>query len=171
MRNLAGLLLLAVAGYSADASSSSLRDAAAKAVTLLQSSQKDWYAKQSCASCHHQALPAMAYRVAREHGVPVNETLAHADAAQAFAQYANLDRAVQYTHFIDPVMDDGFRLLAADAAGVRRSLSTAIYARFIALHQMPDGHWVTIDDRPPQSASSLTTPPLALLAAQRQRHT
>ncbi len=112
----------------------------------------------------------MAYRVAREHGVPVNETLAHADAAQAFAQYASLDRAVQYTHFIDPVMDDGFRLLAADAAGVRRSLSTAIYARFIALHQMPDGHWVTIDERPPQSASFVTATAVALRAVQLYGH-
>src|SRR5262245_51873927 len=122
MRNLAGLLLFAVAAYSADASSANIRDAAAKAVALLQSAQKGWYAKQSCASCHHQELPAMAYRIAREHGVPVDETLAHADAAQAFGSYANLDGAVQYTHIIDPAMDDGFRLLAADAAGVRRSL-------------------------------------------------
>ena len=44
-------------------------------------------------------------------------------------------RAVQYTHIIDPAMNDGYHLLAADAVSVRPSLVTALYARHIAAHQ------------------------------------
>ena len=109
-----------------------IREAATRAVGLIQTSQKDWYIKQSCGSCHQQLLPALAFRDAREHGIPVEEAPAHADAIKSFGYYANLDRAVQYTHIIDPAMDEGYHLLAANAVGVRPSLVTALYARHIA---------------------------------------
>jgi hypothetical protein len=72
---------------------------------LIQSTQKDWFTKQSCNSCHQQILPAMAIQAAR-----------------AFAYLAGLDHAVQYTGIIDPAMSDGYELLAADAAGVSPNL-------------------------------------------------
>ena len=77
-------------------------------------------------------LPALAFRAAREHGIPVDEKAARADAVAAFGFYSNLDRAVQYTHLIDPALDDGYGLMAARAAGVRPSLVTAVYARLLA---------------------------------------
>jgi ankyrin repeat protein len=137
---------------------------------LLQSSQKDWYVKQSCESCHHQILPALAFRVAREHGIAVNEEIARDNAVHAFGPFANLDRAVQYTHIIDPSLDDGYRLVAMDAAGVRPNLSAAVYARIIATRQRPDGHWVTIDQRPPSSYSYVTATAISLRAIQIYGH-
>ena len=141
MRTFLGILCLASAGWGADASADSIRNAATKAVALIQSTQKAWYNKQSCSSCHQQYLPALAFRAAREHGIPVNEDLARANTVRSFASFANLDRAVQYTHVIDAALDDGNHLVAADAAGVRASVVTAVYARFIARRQMPDGRW------------------------------
>ncbi len=88
----------------------------------------------------------------------------------AFAPSASLDRAVQYTHIIDPSLDDGSRLLAMDAIGVRPNTSTAVYARFIATRQTPDGHWVTIDQRPPQSYSYITATAVSLRAIQLYGH-
>src|ERR1700730_11115412 len=122
MRTLAGMLCVATALTAAEATSDHIRDAATRAIALLQSSQKDWYTKQSCESCHHQILPALAFRAAREHGIPVDEQAARPDAIQGFGPSASLDRAVQYTHIIDPALDDGNRLLAMDAAGVRPNL-------------------------------------------------
>jgi len=170
MRILAGMLCLTVALSAAEATSNQIRDAATRAVALLQASQKEFSAKQSCESCHHQILPALAYRVAREHGVPINEDQARATAIHAFAPFASLDRAVQYTHIIDPSLDDGYRLLAMDAAGVRPNLAAALYARQISLRQRPDGHWVTIDQRPPQSYSYITATAVALRAIQIYGH-
>src|ERR1017187_674745 len=69
--------------WAGDTPATSIRDAAAKAVSMIQKSQKNWYAKQSCDSCHQQLLPALAFRAAREHGIPVDEPAAHADAAGA----------------------------------------------------------------------------------------
>ena len=170
MRTFLGILCLASAGWGADASADSIRNAATKAVALIQSSQKAWYNKQSCSSCHQQYLPALAFRAAREHGIPVNEDLARANTVRSFASFANLDRAVQYTHVIDAALDDGNHLVAADAAGVRASVVTAVYARFIARRQMPDGRWITVDMRPPQSYSTFTATAISLRAIQLYSH-
>jgi ankyrin repeat protein len=147
-----------------------IREAATKAVAIIQQSQKSWYQKQSCTSCHQQILPALAFRAAREHGIPVDETAAHADAAAAFGYFSNLARAVEYTHIIDPALDDGYTLVAANAAGVRPSLVTAVYARLIAARQEADGHWETVDDRPPQSYSPFTATAISLRAIQLYAH-
>ena len=41
-----------------DATAPRIREAATKAVALLQNSQKNWFAHQSCYSCHQQVMPA-----------------------------------------------------------------------------------------------------------------
>jgi ankyrin repeat protein len=133
-----------------------VRTAAAKGLAMIQSSQKGWYTKQSCTSCHQQYLPTIAIAAAREHGVPFDEASARSEAARTFAALADVDRAAQYNYVIDPALDDANRLLAANAAGVRPSVVTAVYARLIASHQMADGHWITVDVRPPQSYSDIT---------------
>jgi hypothetical protein len=50
-------------------------------------------------------------------------------------------------------MNDGYGLMAAEAAGLRPSLVTAVYARLLAARQEADGHWETGDERPPESYS------------------
>src|SRR5579864_1354778 len=151
-------------------SATRIQEAATKAVSMIQRSQKSWYQKQSCTSCHQQILPALAFRAAREHGVAVDETAAHADAAAAFGYLSNLERAVEYSYIIDPSLDDGYTLIAASAAGVRPSLVTAVYCRLIAARQEPDGRWDTIDDRPPQSYSPFTATAVAMKALQLYGH-
>jgi ankyrin repeat protein len=165
------VIACSVAALSAQGQSpAQIREAATKAVALIQKSQQNWYHKASCFSCHQQVFPALAFRAARQHSIPVNEAAAHADAAAAFGFYANLERAVEYTHIIDPAMSDGYGLLAAHAVGVRPSLVTAVYARLIAARQEADGHWETMDDRPPASYSSFTATAIALHAVQLYAH-
>ncbi len=100
----------------------------------------------------------------------MDEAAAHADAASAFGFYANLDRAVQYTHVIDPALDDGYGLMAADAVGVHPSLVTAVYARLLAARQEPDGHWESGDERPPESYSPFTATAVAVAAIREHSH-
>ena len=63
--------------------------------------------------------------------------------------FSSLDIAVQGSGIIDPA--DGWALMAAHAAGVKPTLVTAAYARRIADWQRADGHWPSLDARPPQS--------------------
>jgi ankyrin repeat protein len=129
-----------------------LRAASAKAIKLMQHSQVVWYKKQVCTSCHHQLLPEITLRLARERGVPFDEKVARDTTMTAFAYLKDLDSAVQGYDFID-VFFDGLALATAQVAGVRPGLTTAAYAQFIASRQLPDGSWLTTDVRPPQAHS------------------
>jgi len=165
-----GIVCSISAVWASDIATARIQDAATRAVAVIQNSQKNWYAKQSCFSCHQQVLPAFAFQAAREHGIPVDEQAAHTDAARAFGYFANLGRAVEYTYVIDPALNDGYGLLAAHAAGLRPSLVTAVYARLIAARQESDGHWETSDLRPPSSYSPFTATTISLLAIRTYGH-
>lgn len=149
----------------AEASPDQIRDAATRAITLFQASQTRWYHVQTCDSCHHQFQAAIAFQSAREHEIPVNETIAQADAVKAF-NYTNLDSAVQYNWVIEPAMDDAYEMVAAHAAGVRPNLVTAVYARLITARQDADGSWSSFHQRPPSSYSFFTETALSLRAIQ-----
>lgn len=129
-----------------------LRAASAKAIKLMQHSQVVWYKKQVCTSCHHQLLPEITLRLARERGVSFDEKIARDTTITAFAYLKDLDSAVQGYDFID-VFFDGLALATAQVAGVRPGLATAAYAQFIASRQLPGGNWLTTDVRPPQAHS------------------
>lgn len=151
-------------------STAQIRAAAERAIARLQASQKNWFSEQTCSSCHHQFLPAIAFREARQHGIAVDERIARADVAKAFSMYADLDQAVEHARIIDPGLGDGYNLLAADAAGVRPSIVTGLYARFLAQRQKADGHWNEFDERPPQSYSVVTSTALAIRALRIYSH-
>jgi len=165
-----GTVCLVSAAWAGDNSTARIQEAATKAVAIIQNSQKNWYAKQSCFSCHQQVLPALAFLIAREHGIAVDEKAAHADSAAAFGYFSNFERAVEYTHVIDPAMSDSYGMIAASAAGVHPSLVTAVYARLLAARQEADGRWESVDERPPQSYSPFTATAVTLHAIQLYSH-
>jgi ankyrin repeat protein len=148
-----------------------VRAAASRALTAIQKAQATWYTtnKQVCASCHHQYQPAIAYRVARDHRVPFDEAIARDDALKAFT-FADIDRAVQYTYVIEPAMDDAYRMVAANAAGVKPNLGAAIYARLLISRQNKEGDWDGFHQRPPSSYSRVTMAALGLRAVQAYHH-
>lgn len=158
------------AAWAGDTSAARIQDAATKAVSLILRSQKNWYTKQTCISCHQQVFPALAFRAAREHGIAVDEQAAHADALGAFGYFSNFSRAVEYTHVIDPAISDSYAMIGANAAGLRPSLVTAVYARLIAARQEADGHWETADERPPESYSPFSATAVSLRAIQLYAH-
>src|SRR5262245_50052022 len=168
----AALALLVVStGRAQDGDTERMRSAASRALAAIQKAQATWYTtnKQVCASCHHQYQPALAYRAAREHDVPFDEAIARADAMTAFT-FADIDRAVQYTYVIEPAMDDAYRMVAANAAGVKPNLGAAIYARLLISRQNKEGDWDGFHQRPPSSYSRMTMAALGLRAVQAYQH-
>jgi len=148
-----------------------VREAATRALVAIQKAQAPWYTtnKQVCASCHHQYQPALAFRVARDHGVPLDEAIARADATKAF-DFSDVDKAVQYTYVIEPAVDDAYRMVAASAAGVKQNLGAAIYARLLISRQNAQGDWDGFHQRPPSSYSRITMAALGLRAVQLYHH-
>ena len=165
------LLIAATVTPAVAQSPADVREAVVKALVPVQKAQEPWYStnKQVCASCHHQYQPSLAYRAARERGVPVNETIARADAVKAFT-FADIDKAIQYQYVIEPSVDDAYRMMAAHAAGVAPNLGAAIYARLLISRQNADGTWDGFHQRPPSSHSRFTMATLGLRAVQLYRH-
>jgi ankyrin repeat protein len=142
-----------------------LRDASTKAIRLIQRSQTDWSKKETCSSCHHQLLPEIPFKLARERGLRLDESAARESTVAAFSFLKDFDGLVQGYDYID-VFFDGLTLVAAQNAGIRPNLSTAASAQFIASRQRPDGSWYTIDGRPPQAHSLFATTAICIKALQ-----
>ena len=157
-------------GHAAPAPQSSaetIRSAATRAITLVQASQKTW--RVDCRSCHHQYLPAIAFRVARAHGLAVDESIARRDAIKAF-NWKDIDAAVQFRNVIETSMDLAYAFVAADATGLQPNVAMQAYARMIAARQQPAGDWEDHHERPPQSYSRFVQTAIALRALQLYSH-
>ena len=166
----AGLLASALPAFAA-ATPAQIREAATRALALIQSSQQQWDDGWACASCHRQYLPPQShFQSARDHGIPIDEKIARADAEMSFRGLSSLDAVLHSGRPLDPSIADSYRLWAADAAGVRTNLAIQADVRFMAGQQYPDGHWATMDQRPPQSSSPFTATALAIRSLRRYSH-
>ncbi len=83
---------------------------------------------------------------------------------KGFGALVDLDRAVQATRQIDPPGDTGSMLTGAAILGVPGNGTTAAFARLVLERQRADGSWNTIDNRPPQSYSTIGATAYALRA-------
>ena len=164
MRN---IVLLALLARTLSAQSEpEIRNAAARALPVLESSAATFVAKRACVSCHHNILPVLTFHLAREHGVKVDPVALSAVEDKTFRSLRDpeaLDDAIQAATLNDPTPDDSFLLMAAHAARLPADLTTAVYARRLASWQR-DGHWVTSDLRPPHSSSMFTATASAVRA-------
>jgi len=149
-------------------------EAATRGVAAIQASQAIWSEKQACSSCHHQYQPAIAFAAAREHGIPVDERIAAAVASRT-ADFSNIgfsdiDIAIQFAGIVEPVLQEGYRLLAADAVHRRPDLATAVTARFLIARQRASGDWSGLNQRPPSSSSDFAKTAIGLRAVQLFHH-
>ena len=171
MRRLVGFLLFVLVPtlHAQNASPQQIRSAATRAMAITDKGAAGFYKLMVCFSCHDHLLPVMMWQTAREHGVPVDEALASRVAAKGLVtvpDFTSIDMAVQGSMLIDPAASDGWALIAAHEAGAKPNLVTAAYARRIASWQRADGHWPTMDVRPPQSSSPVTATAVAARALQ-----
>ncbi len=153
----------------AHADDAATRTAVGKSLTLLAQSDQLWFAKQSCASCHHQTLPTMAFREARQRGISIPEDVVRAQADKTVDPYRSegaLDRAVQGWSMLDPGLSESYFLVGAHAAGLPPSPILAARTRFVAYRQTPQGFWRTVESRPPLLGSMIASTALTLRAIQ-----
>src|SRR5579862_5551406 len=104
MRKALFLLLCLPVLDAASAPADRVRASATRAVGLVQRSITGFYKTQECFSCHDYALPMQAFRVAREHGIPVDEAAAAQAAVKGLTKLpdmVSIDRAIQDNMIID----------------------------------------------------------------------
>ncbi len=141
-----------------------VRAAAQRAITVVEHGASGFYKSQECFSCHDLGLPVMAFQMARRRGLAIDEAVVAQVAAKGLLHspdLSSIDAAVQARTIVDPAASDGWALVAADTLGVRPNTVTGAMAQRIAHWQRPDGHFPTLDARPPQSSSLFTATAVA----------
>ena len=88
MRKILALCLFLPILEAAPGTDSPIRNSASRAIALIQRSAAGFYKTQDCFSCHDHALPMLAFRMARERGIAVDEAAASQVAAKGLAEDA-----------------------------------------------------------------------------------
>lgn len=144
-------------------SAEAVRVAVAKSLTLIESSAAEYRRQRECFSCHHQALPVLTLKEAREHGFLLDErdfreqlkhTLDHLKRGRASylkgrGQGGKADTA-------------GWALWTLEAGGCEPDENTAAVTEFLLQWQGDSDHWHAASQRPPTEASAFTTTYVAL---------
>jgi len=139
------------------------RDAIEKAVARLQPASPGFTNGATCVSCHHQSLPAMAVKLARDHGVPVDRSLAEHPTSATLASWKSARE--QYLLANTPaggfIAGTPYALVALADEGVTPSALTASVALALANTQRRDGSW----NLPIGTAGGGLRPPLGSIGA------
>ena len=129
-----------------------VRDRSQRAIDLMQHASEISLQRRSdkCVSCHHQLLPALAYEMGQERGLPLNElALGHQLAQQLANSSENAEKAHQ---MLDSSFGWNRRLVSLAALRYVPDEFTEAMTRFVREAQMNDGTWIDWG-RPPLGES------------------
>jgi ankyrin repeat protein len=126
-----------------------IRDRAQRALEVMQSSSEKFLRRpDSCASCHHQFLPALAYGMAQERGLNLDLfALGH----QLKTQVGDRNETTGDNGIVELAyggFSGGSGLIALNALGYRPDANIYNHVRYIRETQSYDGTWSTFG-RPP----------------------
>ena len=146
--------------------------AVTKSLALLQASGRTWIERSGCVSCHHQALPAVTYNLARARGFPLNEEATRQRVETTLARFTEPREDL----FLGPaavgligggVLGAGYALLGLAAADVPPNATTDAMVHYIAARQLIDGRFRSPDPgRLPLEGSDVTATALGIRALQ-----
>jgi hypothetical protein len=106
----------------------------------------------------------LAFRSARQRGIPLDEKEALSDLRHSF-DYSDLETAI-LTPRLEPAAATAYKLVAAEAAGMRPNPTAAMLVHLLISVQKPDGRWTGTGQRPPLSYSVFTNTAVASKAVQ-----
>ena len=145
-----------------------VREAAARAVRLIDRTSATFLTTRACFTCHTQTLSAMVLRDARKVGFEIDEANFTRQYQRAFEVYGSLGGVR-----VDTV---GYALWALDIGKHPPDEKTEAMVEYLLNYQKEPGAWKITVDRPPAEASNFTTNYVALrglhrygVAKQRER--
>lgn len=140
-----------------------IRAAVVKSLTLLEKSAATYTEHRKCFSCHHQALPVLAFTTAKAHGFKVNDK--------------EIQRQVKWTaDFLEKNRENylmgkgqggqadtaGYALWTLAAGGYKADDTTNAVVEYLLVRDKDRDHWRPVSQRPPSEASTITTTYLVL---------
>jgi hypothetical protein len=131
-----------------------VREAASRAVRLIDRTSASFLTTRTCFTCHTQTLAAMVLNDARRSGIEIDE-------ANFQRQY---ERAFEVHGVLGGVRVDtvGYALWALDIGQHAPDDKTEAMVEYVLNHQPDLGTWQITVDRPPAEASNFTTNYVAL---------
>lgn len=147
----------------ADDESRTPRQAAEKALTLVASSAKTYTEERKCFSCHHQALPVFALRLADSCGLSVDRAAVRQQSE--FTQHYYGERradAAQGKSVPGGPYSAGYALLSLAADEWPADETTAALVAYLGRTQDANGSWKIRTRRPPLEDSHFTATALAV---------
>jgi hypothetical protein len=130
----------------------SVRRAVSASLPVLQRSGRQLTEKVGCVTCHQHALLEMTVGVARDHGFPVDESIATQERAHVLAHVRkSLPSVLMGTGIETSLAPYILAGLAADKVPASKETDALVHYQMI--RQQPDGHWLTENYRPPEDAS------------------
>jgi ankyrin repeat protein len=155
MKVLPGGAIVETARISVEPALSSVHDAVAKSIALLEESSPKFFPKSGCISCHNVSIPLMALTEARRRGYAVKPVSTQLLVKQTIASYSpQRDNLMSGACGILGSPGVGsYSLMPLKNEGYAPDFLTDAVVRCLSLAQYPDGHWhFGIDTRPPLSA-------------------
>ena len=159
------ILVFATPALADPPSPEQIRAAALKSLDLLQKSATKYTEHRQCFSCHHQALPTLAFTTAKKHGFEVDDkVIAHQ--LKHTAEFLAKNRANYLKGQGQGGQADtaGYAMLTLHAGGWKADDTTAAVVEYLLQRDMDRDHWRPTSQRPPSEASTFTTTYLALSA-------
>jgi hypothetical protein len=145
-----------------------IRGPAEKAIALLQKTGPGFFKVSGCTSCHNQSLPQMAWSLARERGLKVDETVAAHQVKATVAMFKPIQEglAAGKVQLPNPPVSVSYSLLGMAAENYEPDALTEAAAIAIAREQQADGSFRVLPGRPPIEDSIFTGTALSIRALQ-----
>lgn len=143
----------------------SLKKAVLASLPALQQSEQTITRTRNCVSCHQHSLVSMTVALARQHGIPVDETIARQERAHILQDTGLRLRSLLLGTGIDPTLS--VHLLVGFAAENEPSNRiTDALVHYLVLRQRKEGYWQQENYRPPDEASHFQFTALAVRGLQ-----
>jgi hypothetical protein len=162
----ATVLLFATGQIKADPPSpEQIRTAVNNSLGLLHISAYKYTEHRQCFSCHHQALPMLAFTTAKERGFDVDDKVI-AQQLKHTADFLTKNRENYRQGKGQGGQADtaGYAMLMLAAGGWKADETTSAVVEYLLLRDKERDYWPTTSNRPPTEASPFTTTYLALSA-------
>lgn len=147
--------------------------AVTRSLTLLQASGRTWIRNSGCVSCHHQALPAVTFNLARARGFTVDDEAARERIDATLARFSPSREDL----FQNPLgigligggaLGAGYALLSLAVSNVAPNATTDAMVHYIAARQLSNGRFHSPDPaRMPLEGSDVTATALAIRGLRR----
>jgi Squalene-hopene cyclase C-terminal domain len=144
-----------------------VRKAIDKALPLLVKGAEGHVEKKACFACHNQAVPMLAFAMARERGFALPDELFKKQTTHVAAFLDNNREQFLKGHGTGGQVDSaGYALFTLERGGYKADDTTAAVVEYLLQYNQARDHWGVSGSRPPSEASLFTTNYLALRALQ-----